>query len=240
MKALRSGILMATFLVLFAGTAFAIPSLQLNIAGGSYDLSTETIVAPAGNSFDLYAYLIPNKSNMVEDIYYVSVALMPQSGPLGVDLGSFTFNGTPVSVTSGMEYGTPPIETIATQLFDPGDLSKHSIFDTYFAEFAFEFDFNQVTPFNTQDLAGSTGTAGTGMYYKKFTLDLTGLDAGYGLHFDLYNVKLKAGGDVDVNNFAPFSHDAQSDGRVPEAGALLLFGTGLVGLVGYRRVRRMQ
>jgi hypothetical protein len=27
---------------------------------------------------------------------------------------------------------------------------------------------------------------------------------------------------------------------VPEAGALLLFGTGLVGLIGYRRVRRMQ
>jgi len=27
---------------------------------------------------------------------------------------------------------------------------------------------------------------------------------------------------------------------VPEAGALLLFGTGLIGLVGYRRVRRMQ
>lgn len=27
---------------------------------------------------------------------------------------------------------------------------------------------------------------------------------------------------------------------VPEAGALLMFGTGLVGLVGYRRVRRMQ
>lgn len=28
--------------------------------------------------------------------------------------------------------------------------------------------------------------------------------------------------------------------RVPEAGALLLFGSGLIGLVGYRRVRRMQ
>jgi hypothetical protein len=27
---------------------------------------------------------------------------------------------------------------------------------------------------------------------------------------------------------------------VPEAGALILFGTGLIGLVGYRRVRRMQ
>lgn len=28
--------------------------------------------------------------------------------------------------------------------------------------------------------------------------------------------------------------------RVPEAGAMLLFGSGLLGLVGYRRVRRMQ
>lgn len=28
--------------------------------------------------------------------------------------------------------------------------------------------------------------------------------------------------------------------RVPEAGALILFGSGLVGLVGYRRMRRMQ
>lgn len=28
--------------------------------------------------------------------------------------------------------------------------------------------------------------------------------------------------------------------QVPEAGALMLFGTGLIGLVGYRRVRRMQ
>jgi len=38
--------------------------------------------------------------------------------------------------------------------------------------------------------------------------------------------------------FAPFSHDATF--ITPEAGALLLFGTGLIGLVGYRRVRRMQ
>jgi len=28
--------------------------------------------------------------------------------------------------------------------------------------------------------------------------------------------------------------------NVPEAGALLLFGTGLAGLVGYRRIRRMR
>lgn len=39
------------------------------------------------------------------------------------------------------------------------------------------------------------------------------------------------------------SHITQFGGgttRVTEAGALLLFGSGLIGLVGYRRMRRMQ
>jgi hypothetical protein len=34
--------------------------------------------------------------------------------------------------------------------------------------------------------------------------------------------------------FAPFSHDAQSNG-VPEPATLLLLGSGLLGLIGFKR-----
>ena len=50
-----------------------------------------------------------------------------------------------------------------------------------------------------------------------------------------------------ADTFTRFSRDDSSPKttsargwQVPEAGALLLFGTGLIGLVGYRRARRMQ
>ena len=54
------------------------------------------------------------------------------------------------------------------------------------------------------------------------------------LHFDLYNKKTSKQdpNDLDINAFAPFSHDAET---VPEPGSLLLFGIGMVGLAGARR-----
>ena len=48
-------------------------------------------------------------------------------------------------------------------------------------------------------------------------LDVSGLPNGMGLHFDLYNETVKNLDivDIDVKDFAPFSHDAE---YVPEAG----------------------
>ena len=48
--------------------------------------------------------------------------------------------------------------------------------------------------------------------------------------------------DFTIVNIGGISHVGQVGGgvSVPEAGALLLFGSGLIGLVGFRRVRRMQ
>ena len=72
-------------------------------------------------------------------------------------------------------------------------------------------------------------------------VDVTG-DMVYGiptLETNLVNERRRD--DADANKFEPYSHDPKSAlTRVSEAGALLLFGTGLVGFVGYRRVRRMQ
>src|SRR5215467_14303976 len=96
--------------------AQAYPSLQLDILGGHYDSSTETIVSST-NSFSVYAYLIPSdsscKSNctFLGDNYYLSMALIPATATSG-NYGSFTENGNTVNVTGSMTYGTPPLDTV--------------------------------------------------------------------------------------------------------------------------------
>jgi hypothetical protein len=160
-----------------------------------------------------------------------------------------------------MEYGVPPIETalIGTEERDAGDLPTHSIYPTYFTEFAFTFDAaSRATTYDTAEAPGglSLNRFG-GSYYHIFNVNVENLGAPIrSLHFDLYDSILKTqcmgpsrrrvcSADVDIDHFAPFSHDAQSGPGltpppqppvVPEPATLVLLATGLV--VSARSIRR--
>lgn len=220
-----------------ASESFAVPALQLDILGGVYVNSSsdpaingETTVATA-DSFTLYAYASPtgnvSEADILADKYRISMAVLPSLAQnQGGNLGSFTFQPVggileTVNVTGDMNFGTPPLETI----LDSNDLGSHSVFETYYIEHEFMFVDTQVSEQYDVELETGNGpkpedTSNNpkNMFWVAFDINVSNLDAGHAIHFDLYNTELvnvnnpNAGisEDLAVDMFAPFSHDAQS------------------------------
>lgn len=239
----------AAWLLLGLGAqASAYPLLQLTTSGGIYDQETETTFATSAR-FTLYAYLTPPPNTTAAELsallsqnYYIAAAIAPKVAQTTTGLGEFSFNGQQVHATADMVWGTPPVETYfgGTANRDPGDLGKHDIYDTYFKEFSFNFTPAQrATPVDVEQVVGQPPSADPngGMYYMAFQVDTEYLDPAFTVHFDMYDEVVKNGGDIDIDNFAPFSHDASSM-VMPEPGTLTLLGTGVAALlVRYRRRR---
>ena len=256
----------------FGSLAAAQPTLQLGIVGGTYDTTTQTIVYGGGTTFDVVSFGSPTSGNNTFDTsmtYYLSVAVVPQMTPPGGSYGSFQYSmdggvtWSTVNVTGSMVYGVPPLETVlALQGTDPGDLATHGIYETYFYQIAFTFDGAKTDICggvnNTQDCPGLGGLGtGTGLFYDMIRFDISGMSADINLHFDLYSQEVVTcsnnpncvPGDIDVDQFAPFSHDAEtssSTSRITTTGApepasssLALLGLGLLGAGFWARRRKV-
>ncbi len=176
-----------------ANRRLAVPQLQLDIVGGTYDEDTETIVAPAGEVIQLVALFTPNGTAqseidaMLARTYYFSSALSAAIDE-EADLGSFSIDALNVDATDDMLFGVPPVElTGGDQGHDSRDLSQHGIFEAYFYELDFQFvSANTAVTYNSQDMPGGLVPSANGeTFFQTFTFDTSNLAEGAQLHFDL-------------------------------------------------------
>jgi len=252
--------------LLMAGctSVLAFPTLQLDIAGGTYMGGSEESTIANSDSFDLYALLLPKGASTLDGLYRISAAVYPkvaQEKP-APSLGTFTFAGETIDMARDPEvrWGAPPEELLAGTTSVGTDLPDHGIFSTYFIEFDVKFNSaNQLAPYNVQDTVGDpAGFPGSGLYYQEFAVNVSGMDEGYGIHFDLYQVESvihsssRGNGKkavtasyftTDMIEKAPFSHDAASgmnrdlnpNPAVPDQGSTLsLMGLALMAVAGLR------
>ena len=214
-----------------AGSAAAIPTLQLYIEGGTYDASTETWFT-SSNTFNLWVLGISPVEDVKLSVAFMtselggSLSLTPTTagdfdGTLGDDDTSTP--GAPVFLGTSAD-GAQPVRGDGTQL------PSHGIFGpgVSFLEYSLG-DFTLIdSPIGDyQGLPSSFPDVGQ---INVYAVTLTGFASG--VHFDAYDHTVTGGKGAQVKFvFAPFSHDAE----VPEPGLLLLLGPALLALAARRR-----
>lgn len=245
MKKMMIVALTLSAMLIWCNPVSAVPYLQLDISDGVYVGGGEETIFATTDPFTLYALIDPNAQNKYPDpYYYISIALLKEGSGLAEsesgDFGYIEVDGDVINVTDDMIFGTPPLEDVLQQ----NDLPSHGIYETYFTEVEFEID--ETKKSNEYDSMEDPGglenwDGGDFLYYEDFSVKLSGLSDGYSVHFDLYTKGYNNRDQLEIQEFAPFSHDAAGTpgAPIPEPATVFLMGFGLVGLAAFGR-RRMK
>ncbi|MGK0240549.1 MAG: hypothetical protein ACI92G_004037 [Candidatus Pelagisphaera sp.] len=225
-------------LMLPQSQAEAVPFLQLDIVGGSYDRVTESIFSTASDA-TIVALATPGKKDTDADVLssttFLSIAAVKENGDAVSldDLAGTLIEIEGLAITAeNFWVGTPPFES------EGKTLGSHGIYDTAFTEVDFQFAAgNTTSTYNSEYAAGASSLydGGSGSFFKIFDVSISQLAAGINLHFDLYTMKDVKGGGSEMDKFAPYSHDAELRlVLVPEPESIIIFISTLLIIVAFR------
>lgn len=201
------------FLLLSAGIAQALPSLQLYIPGSTYDSLTETWTTNASNfELQVIGASSPASAKYITDVMlYVAI----KEGEKGLSGAYVKINGSPITFDN---FGTP--------------LPPHGIYPTYYSAYSLP----DLMVSTAGEVVNNYNPGESGTDYG----DIQYLQIEYGgyssIHFDASGTVIGPCGKTWERK-APFSHDAEASNSnaVPEPATMLLLGTGMCGLAGIRK-----
>ena len=197
----------------------ALPVLQIDIEGGSYNpadpnvlLNESTLIN--SDQFTVDAIFTPGGgASIPADTYYLIIAFADRDGNAvtGIDSGQVLVVGVALSTFyQGTPSGLPP----------------YGPYPTYYASVEFNFESAvRITTYNVEEDPGDPILNPTGQsLMMQFDIDRSGLSSDYLITFDL----------VGGGKFAPPSHNGASVPPVPEPGTIGLLGIG-AGLLAARK-----